>query len=350
MLWFLTVMPLGVTVMSAPVETDGPIRVGVREAAPFAYQDEDGEWVGIAVALWQAMAEEASLDYTFEPFNLSELIDALGTGSVDVGVAALPVSSEREERFDFTHPFMRSGLAIATEATPSGWFQTLQRFFSLSFLTAAGALVGVLLLFGLLVWWFEHRHNEEFGGSTVEGIGSGFWWSAVTMTTVGYGDKSPKTLGGRIVGLVWMFAAIIIISGFTAAIASSLTVGSLQTRINGLDDLRGAKVGVLAASSASAFLDRERVRVRQFDTLKEAVSALADGEIAAVVHDAPMLQYELKLQAHDQLHVLPNRIEDQYYAFGLRNDLILRETLNRALLKALSEDKWDLVVSEYLEP
>jgi ABC-type amino acid transport substrate-binding protein len=345
----LLLISLGPTITQGQDTADAPIRVGVRDAAPFAFRGEDGEWQGIAVELWQNMAESGVIDYTFVPLSLSELLKALEAGDIDVGVAALTVSPEREAQFDFTNPFMRSGLAIATEATPSGWLHTARRFVSLPFLSAAGALTGVLLVFGLLIWWFEHRHNDEFGGSTAEGIGAGFWWSAVTMTTVGYGDKSPKTLGGRIVGLIWMFAAIIIISGFTAAIASSLTVNSLQTRIHGLDDLHGAKVAVLKDSSAALFLEQERVRFIEFDTLEDAVNALADGTVEAVVHDAPMLKYELKLQGHEDLHVLPNHIEDQYYAFGIRNNLLLRETLNRALLETLSNDEWDERVQDYLE-
>ncbi|MCP5004950.1 MAG: hypothetical protein GY941_13600 [Planctomycetes bacterium] len=37
---------------------------------------------------------------------------------------------------------------------------------------------------GLVVWLFEHKRNaKQFGGSKLNGIGSSFWWSAVTMTT-----------------------------------------------------------------------------------------------------------------------------------------------------------------------
>jgi hypothetical protein len=70
-----------------------------------------------------------------------------------------------------------------------------------------------------MVWLFERKLNPaHFGGNTLQGIGSGFWFSAVTMTTVGYGDKHPKTTGGRIVSLIWMFTAVILVSLFTATI------------------------------------------------------------------------------------------------------------------------------------
>jgi len=52
----------------------------------------------------------------------------------------------------------------------------------------------------------------------------------VTMTTVGYGDKSPKTLGGRMVALVWMIFSIIFIASFTANITTSLTLSELKER------------------------------------------------------------------------------------------------------------------------
>lgn len=46
------------------------------------------------------------------------------------------------------------------------------------------------------------------------------WWSIVTITTVGYGDISPTTIGGRIVGMWVMLLGIGFLSLFTAAVAS----------------------------------------------------------------------------------------------------------------------------------
>ncbi|GAB4332560.1 MAG: hypothetical protein Kow0037_10200 [Calditrichia bacterium] len=47
-----------------------------------------------------------------------------------------------------------------------------------------------------------------------------FWWSIVTLTTVGYGDIAPVTIGGRIVGVLVMFLGIGLLGMFTATVAS----------------------------------------------------------------------------------------------------------------------------------
>jgi hypothetical protein len=60
----------------------------------------------------------------------------------------------------------------------------LSRLFSWDFLKAIATLTFVILIFGIIVWFFERRKNpDQFGGHPLKGIGAGFWWSAVTMTT-----------------------------------------------------------------------------------------------------------------------------------------------------------------------
>jgi voltage-gated potassium channel len=59
-------------------------------------------------------------------------------------------------------------------------------------------------------------------------VGDAMWWGFVTMTTVGYGDRFPKTQGGRVVGVVLMFAGIILISSFTATASSVLVARRIQ--------------------------------------------------------------------------------------------------------------------------
>lgn len=54
------------------------------------------------------------------------------------------------------------------------------------------------------------------------------WWSIVTMTTVGYGDITPLTTGGRIIGAIVMFFGISLLGMFTASLAGILVSSRIK--------------------------------------------------------------------------------------------------------------------------
>jgi voltage-gated potassium channel len=66
-------------------------------------------------------------------------------------------------------------------------------------------------------------------------IGSGLWWAVQTITTVGYGDKVPKTIAGRLVATLVMVTAIGFMSVLTASI-SAVFVESARRRRSRRDD------------------------------------------------------------------------------------------------------------------
>jgi voltage-gated potassium channel len=62
--------------------------------------------------------------------------------------------------------------------------------------------------------------DAHFRAQGTSGIVDSFWWALATITTVGYGDVVPHSVLGRIVGLILMLSGVVLVSLFTATIAS----------------------------------------------------------------------------------------------------------------------------------
>lgn len=71
---------------------------------------------------------------------------------------------------------------------------------------------------------------EKDPASNIKSAEDAIWWSLVTVTTVGYGDKFPVTTEGRIIGTILMFVGVGIFGTFTAYVASWFTAGALQEK------------------------------------------------------------------------------------------------------------------------
>lgn len=349
-----SVLILGLLLITAAVTGATEVKpnkliVGTREAPPFAMKSPDGQWIGLSMDLWRQVAERLGLDYELREVGDPEaLIDGVADGSLDASIAAITVTAERAHKVDFSQPYYNAGFGIVVpKTTSSGWWSTLGAFLSWGFLKVVGALSVVLLVAAFGVWLFERRANaEQFGGSPAHGLGAAFWWSAVTMTTVGYGDKAPRTVGGRMIALVWMFTSVIIISGFTAQITSSLTVNRLDSDVRGPADLPRFTVATVTASAAETYLDQNGVRTLTSPEVTGVFAAVKAGEAAAGVYDAPILKYNLRGRA--ELQLLPGTFEQRDYAIALPLGSPLRKQINIAVLEVIQDDLWDLRLKRYL--
>ena len=84
-----------------------------------------------------------------------------------------------------------------------------------------GAYIGLLVLL---------RALETGRGGGIDTLADALWYSLVTMTTVGYGDKFPVTFGGRLVGTVFMLISTGLLALFIGVALSMLT-GRLFPRL-----------------------------------------------------------------------------------------------------------------------
>ena len=202
---------------------------------------------------------------------------------------------------------------------------------------------------GIIVWSFErHKNSEMFGGVTAGGIGHGIWWAMVTMTTVGYGDKAPKTLGGRIVALVWMIFSIIFIASFTANITASQTIRELRGKVHGFNDLYNARVGSIPRSEGFDFLTKQGIDVIPFEDLQEGLAAVASGKIDAFVLNEMVLKYLAKREFTGRVHVLSATYDEYFVSIALAHNSSLRKPINKALLQLMKTKDWTELLNRYM--
>lgn len=327
------------------------LTVGVKVAPPFVTPKGDGKYDGLAVSLWQKVAKDHGWKFNYRAYDLKGLLDAVREGEVDVGLGAITTTASRQESMDFSHPLTSSGLGVAVRNEQrSGWMAVVGALISPAFLKVIGTLVLLLLVVGYLVWLFEHEKNpEQFGGTRSAGIFSGFWWAMVTMTTVGYGDTAPRSVPGRVLGLVWMLTALIVVSFFTASITSALTVGKLSQRITSVNDLGGMRIASVPDSTSAQWLSGQQWTYAKADTLKDALNDLAQGRVDAVVYDKPLMQWMIRQQFRGKLDVLPMVLERQDYAFILPRKSPLRRDINASILQQINAPDWTRRVHKYLD-
>ena len=82
----------------------------------------------------------------------------------------------------------------------------------------SGAAVMVMFLASLAILDAERGRT----GANIESFGDALWWSATTVTTVGYGDRFPVTAQGRAIAAALMLSGIALIGMVTATLASWL--------------------------------------------------------------------------------------------------------------------------------
>ena len=111
----VAVMALGVTACggSEPAADDAAktyIIATDTTFAPFEFQNEAGEYVGIDIELLEAIAADQGFDYELQALGFSAAVQALEAGQADGVIAGMSITEERQQKFDFSEAYFDSGV------------------------------------------------------------------------------------------------------------------------------------------------------------------------------------------------------------------------------------------------
>jgi polar amino acid transport system substrate-binding protein len=295
---------------------DAPLKVAVYDVPPYGHVEADGSIDGLSVDLWRRAAESLGREYHLVPVTqMEDILKGLERKDHDAAIGAITITPARLARVDFSYPAHRSGVAVAVRQD-AGPMAALASYGSvLGELTPLVALTFALLIaMGVAMWLAERSMRPHDHESVVDTLRDGIYWAVVTMTTVGYGDKTPKTTAGRVIAVVWMLASVALVSILSTSIVSRMTA---ERMVGGLRlteaDLAGKQLAAVAHSSGAEYLDERHLRYASFDDLAAALNALGHGEADAVVNSIGALQYLVSTRFKNNDQAAPGRSRARLY-------------------------------------
>jgi ABC-type amino acid transport substrate-binding protein len=328
-----------------------PLRIAVYDLAPYGSVGPDGEFQGVSVELWRRVAEELGRQYRLTPVaQMDAILAGVEQGRFDAAIGAITITPERAARVDFSYPAHRSGVAVALrkEAGPVSAL-VAYGLVAVELSSLIAGMLGLLLAIGVVMWFIERPSRAAAASeSSVVSLRDGIYWAVVTMTTVGYGDKTPKTPVGRFVAIVWMLSSVALVSLLSATLVSRLTAEQVESSAPFTEnDLAGKKLAAVAFSSGAEYLDTLRLPHTKYGALREALAAVADGHADAVVNSVGALRYMAAERFPKALRIPNSLLAPAYMAIALPDKSPLKKPIDRALMRITASPEWRSLEDRY---
>ena len=332
-----------------PVISGKTVKIATRLVSPFVIE-KNGELGGFSIELWENIAQELDIRSSFQTTgSVTNLLSAVKSKQVDLGISAISVTAQREQDFDFSQPIFDSGLQILvrSQGTQSSIGRLIDSLFTPEFFQLLGIMLLVILIPAHIIWLVERKHQGGFleNSAYFPGIFKACWWAASTLAT--QAEEMPKSPWGRVMAVVWMFISVVFIAYFTATVTTSLTVDRLQSNIKGVQDLAGKRVATIVGSTSANYLIQQKIEAKEFNQIDETFTALNNSEVDAVVFDAPILLYYAGHGGKGKVQVVGSIFRKESYAIALPTGSLYRKPINNALLLLQENGKYQEIYDKW---
>ncbi|XP_054261556.1 glutamate receptor ionotropic, kainate 2 isoform X5 [Macrosteles quadrilineatus] len=288
----------------------------------------------------------------------------------DLAVASMTINYARESVIDFTKPFMNLGIGILFKVPTSQptrlfsfmnplaveiWLYVLAAYLLVSF------TLFVMARFSPYEWNNPHPCLAE--SDVVENqfsVSNSFWFITGTFLRQGSG-LNPKATSTRIVGGIWWFFTLIIISSYTANLAAFLTVERMITPIENAADLSEQteiSYGTLEGGSTMTFFRDSKIGIYQkmwrymeskrpsvfVSSYEEGVKRVLEGNYAFLM-ESTMLDYAVQRDCN--LTQIGGLLDSKGYGIATPKGSPWRDKISLAILELQEKgviqilyDKW----------
>ncbi|KAF5910325.1 hypothetical protein HPG69_014557 [Diceros bicornis minor] len=287
----------------------------------------------------------------------------------DLAVAPLTITHVREKAIDFSKPFMTLGVSILyrkpngtnpsvfsflNPLSPDIWMYVLLAYLGVS------CVLFVIARFSPYEWYDAHPCNP--GSEVVENnftLLNSFWFGMGSLMQQG-SELMPKALSTRIIGGIWWFFTLIIISSYTANLAAFLTVERMESPIDSADDLaKQTKIeyGAVKDGATMTFFKKSKISTfeKMWAFMSSKPSALVknneEGIQRTLTADYALLMesttIEYVTQRNCNLTQIGGLIDSKGYGIGTPMGSPYRDKITIAILQLQEEDKLHILKEKW---
>lgn len=309
---------------------------------------ENGMDTGFSMELLEALSTALGWDYEIVREDIfGDMLSSVIEERADLAIANISITSARETTMDFSQPIFESGLQIMVPADSMALPSIWRALVSSDLLAAIGIAFVVLLGGGMVMWWFERRAQPYFDRPMRHAWFPSFWWALNLVVNGGFEERVPRTIFGRLFGVLLVVSSLFVVSVFVAKITSVMTVNAIEGSINSVNDLYGQRVATIDGSTASAFLARREIDFAAYEDLQTMLWAFEAGEIDAIVFDAPILSYYATHQGRDIASMTGAVFLRENYGIVFPTGSPLVEDVNQALLALREDGTYDAIYRKW---
>ncbi|XP_044594046.1 glutamate receptor ionotropic, kainate 2 isoform X6 [Cotesia glomerata] len=363
--------------------------VMTREEKPYVMVREDknltgnARFEGFCIDLLKWIAGQVGFQYVIklvpdhmygvydpETKEWNGIVRELMEKRADLAVASMTINYARESVIDFTKPFMNLGIGILFKVPSSQptrlfsfmnplaveiWLYVLAAYMLVSF------TLFVMARFSPYEWNNPHPCLAE--SDVIENqfnVSNSFWFITGTFLRQGSG-LNPKATSTRIVGGIWWFFTLIIISSYTANLAAFLTVERMITPIENAADLAEQteiSYGTLEGGSTMTFFRDSKIGIYQkmwrfmeakrsslfVSSYEEGIKRVLEGNYAFLM-ESTMLDYAVQRDCN--LTQIGGLLDSKGYGIATPKGSPWRDKISLAILELQEKgviqilyDKW----------
>ncbi len=323
------------------------LKVATIERPPFVIKNKDNSLTGFSIELWKEIARRNNWDYKFIlNTEFAQMLNQVKEKKVDLAIANISVTPERQKYLDFSNAFYNSGVVILIPE--KGAKVPLDKILLGSLaLKLIYIIIAIFFLF-VFYFYFKGRQGDYFQGNW-DGLKKSFVWTFNYFFGKTY-DNSVIKIPKRIFILFFVFLILFFISILLSSFRSQFLVAQIQQNVKSVSDLQKYNLGVPQGTTMEEFARQNNLKYQSYSDFTQAIYALERLEVEAVLGDyATSNAFYAQKISQLKIKMATKIFAPDYIAIAFPKNSNLREQINETLWNLEREGFLKKLIKKYFQ-